>query len=124
MTGQQPRYKEEEYAQRGNEIYERQVRPLLVEEGNQGKIVALDIETGAFEVAKDLLTASDRLLARCPDAQTWFVRIGHRAVHRFGSGSVLDLTSQDQHRVGKACWQSQHRLRHRMVDSAPPTDHT
>jgi hypothetical protein len=79
----QPRYSKEELARRGTEIYEQQVRSQ-VEENNQGKIVAIDIETGAFEVAEDLLTASDRLLARCPEAQTWFVRIGHRGVHRFG----------------------------------------
>jgi hypothetical protein len=30
------------------------------------------------------LSAADRLLARCADAQIWFVRIGHRGVHRFG----------------------------------------
>lgn len=89
MTMLQPRYSKEEFARRGTEIYERQVRPQ-VEEGNQGKIVAIDIETGAFEVAEDLLTASDRLLARCPNAQTWFVRIGHRAVHRFGPRSVVE----------------------------------
>ena len=89
MTVLQPRYSKEDFARRGNEIYERQVRPQ-VEEGNQGKIVAIDIETGAFEVAEDLLTASDRLLARCPNAQTWFVRIGHRAVHRFGLRSVAE----------------------------------
>lgn len=55
------------------------------EEGDRGKIVAIDIETGAFEVAKDSLTASDRLLEKYPDAQIRFVRIGHRAVHRIGS---------------------------------------
>jgi hypothetical protein len=33
--------------------------------------------------------ASDRLLARHPDAQIWFLRIGHRALHRFGSRSVV-----------------------------------
>jgi hypothetical protein len=30
------------------------------------------------------VTAGARLLARLPDAQIWFVRIGHPAVHRFG----------------------------------------
>jgi hypothetical protein len=66
-----------------NDIYQSQVRPQ-VEEGNHGKIVAINIETGAFEVAKDSLTASDQLLARLTDAQIWFVRIAHRAVHRVG----------------------------------------
>ena len=40
--------------------------------------------TGAFEVAEDTLTASQRLLTRYPDAQIWCIRIGHRGVHRFG----------------------------------------
>ena len=83
MTILQPRYSKEEFARRGNEIYERHIRPLVTE-GNKGKIVAIDIETGVFEVAEDTLTASDRLLARCPSAQTWFVRVGHHTVHRFG----------------------------------------
>jgi hypothetical protein len=85
MTVQQLRYSKEEFARRGNEIYESQVRPQ-VEQGNHGKIVAVDIETGAFELAKDTITASDRLFERCPDAQIWCVRIGHKGVHRFGVG--------------------------------------
>jgi hypothetical protein len=62
---------------RGNEIYESQVRPQIDEESDRGKIVAIDIETGAFELAKDTMTASDRLLERYPDAQIWLVRIGN-----------------------------------------------
>jgi hypothetical protein len=87
MTARQPRYSKEEFACRGNEIYETQVRPQ-VEEGNHGKIVAIDIETGDFEVADDLLAASKRLSARLPDTQTWFVRIGHSAVDHFGARSL------------------------------------
>jgi hypothetical protein len=83
MTVGELKYSKEEFARRGNEIYETQVRPQ-VEEGNHGKIVAIDIETGAFELAKDTMTASDRLLERYPDAQIWRVRIGHKGVHRFG----------------------------------------
>jgi hypothetical protein len=57
MTVRQPRYSKEEFAQRGDEIYESQIRSQ-VEAGNQGKIVANllaqhfvnDLETGAFEV--------------------------------------------------------------------------
>jgi hypothetical protein len=47
MTVRQSRYSKEEFARRGDEIYETQVRQQ-VEKGNQGKIVAIDIETGAF----------------------------------------------------------------------------
>ena len=90
MVVRQQRYSKEEFARRGNETYERQVRPQ-VEEGNKGRIVAIDLETAAFEVAEDTLSASDRLLARYPEAQIWFVRIGHRGVHRFGPRSVTEM---------------------------------
>ena len=87
MPIRQPRYSKEEFARRGNEIYKSQVRSQ-VEEGNYGKIVAIDIETGAFEVADTPMVAVDRLYEREPDAQPWVVRIGHRAVFRFGSRSL------------------------------------
>jgi hypothetical protein len=83
MAGPQPRYSKEEFARRGDEIYESEIRPH-VEAGNEGKFVAIDIETGAYEVDADELAASDRLLARCPDAQMWLRRIGSRYVRRFG----------------------------------------
>ena len=83
MTIRQPRYSKEEFAQRGHRFYESQVRSQ-VEEGNHGRIVAIDIETGAFEVADESLSAAKQLLNRCPDAQIFGIRIGHRAVHRFG----------------------------------------
>ena len=93
MKVRQPRYSKEEFARQA--IYEQQVRPL-VEEGNRGKIVAIDIETGEFEVADDPLAASDQLFARCPDAQPWLIRIGHRALHRFGQHNhgVVPKTKQ------------------------------
>ena len=86
MTIRHPRYTKEEFARRGNEIYESQVRSQ-VEQGNHGKIVAINIETGAFEVADTPMVAVDRLYEREPDAQPWVIRIGHRAVFRFGSRS-------------------------------------
>lgn len=54
LNRRQPRYSKEEFAQRGDEIYETQVRSQ-VEDGNHGKIVAIDIETGAFELADDVV---------------------------------------------------------------------
>jgi hypothetical protein len=87
MIVRQPRYSKEEFARRGNEIYEAQVRSQ-VEESNYGKIVAINIETGTFEVADTPMVAVDRLYEREPDAQPWVIRIGHRAVFRFGSRSL------------------------------------
>jgi hypothetical protein len=83
VTRRGPRYSKEEFADRGQEIYERDIRPL-VEDEHRGRIVAIDIETGAFEIADDVLTASDRLFAQRPDAQPWTVRIGSPAVYRIG----------------------------------------
>ena len=83
MELRRPRYSKGEAARRGDAIYEERVKPQ-VEKGNLGRIVAIDVHTGDFEVGDDTLAASDRLLARCSDAQAWFVRIGHRSVHRFG----------------------------------------
>jgi hypothetical protein len=83
MTVRQPRYSKEEFAQRGDEIYESQVRSR-VEAGNHGKIVAIDLETGDFEVDASEIAACDRLEALHPDAQIWIVRIGSRHVRRFG----------------------------------------
>ena len=80
----QPRYSKEEFARQGDAIYETQLRPALEKE-NKGKFVAIDIETGAYEVDGDELVASDRLLARIPNAQVWLRRIGSRYVRHFGS---------------------------------------
>ena len=82
-----PRFSKDEFMRRGTELYDR-IR-LQVEEGNRGKIVAIDLETGTFEVAADTLRASERLLARCPDAQTWFVRIGYDDLFRIGPHAAL-----------------------------------
>jgi hypothetical protein len=85
MTVRQPRYSKEEFARRGGEIYDRDIRPL-VEADNKGKYVAIDIETGAWEMDADELAACNRLIDRLPDCQTWLVRVGYDYVRRFGRG--------------------------------------
>ena len=82
-TVRQPRYSKEEFARRGNNIYERDIRPLI-EADNNNKYVALDIETGAWELDTDALTACHRLMSRLPDCQTWLVRVGYAYIHRIG----------------------------------------
>jgi hypothetical protein len=80
----QPRYTKEEFARRGDAIYENELR-LILERGNEGKFVAIDIDTGSYEVDSDELAASDRLLTRVPNAQIWLRRIGSRYARHFGS---------------------------------------
>lgn len=78
-----PRYSKEEFARRGNEIYEREVEPRLSPK-DVGKFVAIDIETDAFVTDADEIAASRRLLARNPDAQIWFRLVGSPYTRRFG----------------------------------------
>ena len=86
MAVSQPRYSKEEFARRGDEIYERDLRPH-VEAGNEGKFIVIDIDTGAYEIDADELVASDRLLARHPDTQVWLSRVGSRYARRFSACS-------------------------------------
>ena len=81
-----PRYSKEEFARRGNEIYEREVHPHLSAQ-DDGKFVAIDIETGVLEIAADEIAASHRLLARNPEAQIWFRLVGAPYTRRFGPRS-------------------------------------
>jgi hypothetical protein len=85
MAVRQPRYSKEEAARRGDEIYDRDVRSQ-VEPQHNGEIIAIDLDTGAWEVDPDEITAARRLEARHPDAQIWVVRVGSRYLSRFGTG--------------------------------------
>lgn len=83
MTASPPRYTREETARRGQEIYERDIRSI-VENANQGKFAAIDIETGVSEMDSDDYSATEKLLARQPDAQIWLVHIEHISTYRIG----------------------------------------
>jgi hypothetical protein len=77
------RYSKQEFADRSDAIYETDIRPCLTSV-DDGKFVAIDIETGEFDIDENELVACDKLRARTPEAQIWMVRVGSRSVHRFG----------------------------------------
>jgi hypothetical protein len=79
------RYPKEEFGRRGDAIYEEKIRPHL-KPRDKGKYVAIDIETGEYEISKNPLTSCHRLRARIPDAQIYGVKVGYPAVHIFGGG--------------------------------------
>jgi hypothetical protein len=83
MTTRQPRYSAEETARRGDAIYERDIR-AQVEPNHQGKVVAIDIDSGAYVIGDNALIASEHLLAQYPDAESWCVRVGSRVLYRMG----------------------------------------
>ncbi len=96
MPERRPRYTAEETARLGDELYERQIR-AQIEAGNHGKVVAIDIETGAYTVDDTALAAALRLRAEHPEAEIWFVRIGHPALHRIGRGARQKLLAEYAH---------------------------
>jgi hypothetical protein len=78
------RYSPEEFASKGTQLYRQTVLPTLGIESD-GKIVAIDIETGEFELADTTLSAAAKMFERLPAAQLWFERVGAQSVHRFNS---------------------------------------
>jgi hypothetical protein len=83
MATTKPRYSKEEFARRGDAIYEKEVRPKLKAD-DVGRFAAIDIESGGYAIDADELKACHKLRKRIPDAQIWMVRVGYRYVHRFG----------------------------------------
>ncbi len=68
------------------------IRPQL-EESHRGKVVALDLDTGEYELASDTIVAARRLRARRPKARIWLVRVGHEALYRLADH--LEYERQD-----------------------------
>ena len=81
-----PGYTTEEVGRLGRELYEQKIR-AEVEPAAAGKFLVLDILTGDYEIAEDDLTASDRVLARNPDAVLYGVRIGSSTAYHLGGHS-------------------------------------
>jgi len=76
----------QEVAARGEQIYEQQLRAKL-EGKHHGEYLVLDIRSGAYEIDRDDLTATKRLMVRCPDAVVYGLRIGYPAAYRLGGFS-------------------------------------
>lgn len=83
-----PLYSKEEFARLGDEIYEKLRHGI--ELNNYGKFVAIDINTEEFEIAENTISATRQLYNKLPNALPWVVRIGYRAVHRFGARSLKE----------------------------------
>lgn len=80
------KYSREEVAARGEAIYEQEIRHK-VEGQSQGMYLVLDIESGEYEIDQDDLAATKRVMAKCPDAVLYGLRIGYPAAYRLGGFS-------------------------------------
>lgn len=83
MAANKRRYSKEEFARRGDALVEHKVRPHLTP-ADKDKFVAIDIETGEYELDKNAMKAADRLRKRVPDPQIWLVHVTFGYLHRFG----------------------------------------
>ncbi len=70
-----------EEARHGQEAFDRYVRAKLRPE-DDGKFVAVDIQSGSCEIDADDYQATGRLLDRLPGARIWLLRAGHPTTYR------------------------------------------
>ena len=75
----------DELARIGGDIFDRKVRPTLRPE-DDGKFVAIDVETGDYEIDNDDYAAVARLRSRKPAADVSLMRAGYPTTYRMGLG--------------------------------------
>jgi hypothetical protein len=74
----------DELAGLGASVFDRQVRPTLRPE-DDGKFVAIDVDTGAYEIDEDDYAAVARLRSRKPAADVWLMRAGYPTTYKMGA---------------------------------------
>ena len=74
------------YAKRGNEIFERVVRPGVDAQEDARKFVIIDVEPEDYEIDGNARAAFDRLIERRPEARgrMWLRRVESRYAYHFG----------------------------------------
>lgn len=85
MSEVRPKYSKDDAVRKGQEIFDRDVVANLENE-DPNHFVAIDIESGDYEVGSDELGTIHQLRARRPDAQVWTRRVGTQYAHRIGFG--------------------------------------
>jgi hypothetical protein len=81
---QDTQYSKEVIVRLGKERYERDIR-AHVEPQHKGKLLALDIQSGDYEIDVQAGPAVDRLKNRRPDATVFVLRVGHPTAYKFGA---------------------------------------
>lgn len=87
-------YDKDEISRRSKDLYERRVRGKVEASGeNEGRFLAIDVDSGDYEVADDALGAGAGLRLRRPDATVYLMRVGRpgelpRAAYRLGGRSL------------------------------------
>ncbi|MEJ7842997.1 MAG: hypothetical protein WKF95_14635 [Rubrobacter sp.] len=74
-------------ARHGKDLYERNIRSE-VEPKHEGRFLALDVESGDYEVGDHALPTSTRLRERKPEAVLYLMRVGRPAAFRLGGRNL------------------------------------
>jgi hypothetical protein len=85
MPATEPHRSPVEIARLGAEVFDRRVRPALRPE-DDNKFVAIDIDTGDYELDEDDYAAVTRLRTRRPSGEIWLGRVGQPAAYRMRQG--------------------------------------
>ena len=83
MNATESRRSPEEVARLGEVAFDRHVRPRLRPE-DDGKFVAINVDTGDYEIDDDDYALVTRMHTRYPAADIWLMRAGCKAAYRIG----------------------------------------
>lgn len=89
MTVEHACYSVDEIAKRGTEWYETKIR-RLVEAAHVDRFLAIDVATGAYAVGDQCHEAATIVRKEHPEAQIWFVRVGHVAAASYSGGDTRE----------------------------------
>ena len=67
----------------GDDLLKRVIEPTL-SSAEDGRFIAVDIDSGEYVVDDDDRAATDRLRARVPAAEIWLARVREEAADRMG----------------------------------------
>ena len=75
----------DELALLGGKVFDGKVRPTLRPE-DDGKFVAIDVDSGDYELNEDDYSAVMNLKSRKPEADIWLMCAGYPTTYRIGVG--------------------------------------
>ena len=83
MSATESRHSPEELARLGEQIFDQQIGPAL-KATDKGKFVAIDVDTGEYEIDADDYSAVMRLRSRVPAADIWLMCAGYKTAYKIG----------------------------------------
>lgn len=82
-------YQPGEISSLGEKIYRERIKSQLAP-SEKGNFVIIDVASGDYEIAADIITAADRLQERRPYAVKYGVKVGYKAALHLGGRHTLD----------------------------------